>query len=178
MTNTERFLALLNAADAVRIDHGCLLTDWTVSPLTGEPRNGVASFSWVDDEGCRFEDGLDETGIEHGAFISPNRFVGKNREGESITVEFFETTALNAPHAGAAQAGKFFDELLDTFETLTGIADVYGDRTLSDCLYLQQAILKGGFLDYETSDDSCVLDVVGQLPSRDEWRTFIQVEAG
>lgn len=72
-------------------------------------------------------------------------------------------------------AAKFMDELLGSVETLTGIAELYGARTLADLMYLHVAIVNGGFIDYYPGE-SCVLDVVKPLPSGELWIQYIQVE--
>lgn len=71
-----------------------------------------------------------------------------------------------------AEAARFVRELTDSCETLSGLADQYGVRTLSDLLYLQHAILVNGHID--RLDDSQILDVVDSLPSAKRWREFIR----
>jgi hypothetical protein len=77
--------------------------------------------------------------------------------------------------ARVAAAALFFSELLDSVETLSGIADVHGARTLSDLMFLQQAILNGGFIDHYP-DESNVLNCALKLPSGERWASFIKVE--
>lgn len=76
---------------------------------------------------------------------------------------------------GAPAAKLFFDELLDSVETLTGIADEHGARTLSDLIYLQNAIMKNGFVDHYPGE-SKVLEIASALPSGDRWAQFVKVE--
>lgn len=83
------------------------------------------------------------------------------------------TTERKAENADRAAA--FMQELLDTVETLTGIADEHGPRTLADLMYLQQAILNGGFIDYYPGE-SHVLDIARGLPSGKDWAEFIKIE--
>lgn len=64
-------------------------------------------------------------------------------------------------------------ELLDSVETLTGIADEHGARTLADLMYLQEAILEDGFIDNHP-DESKVLEIVQGLPSGEQWAQFIR----
>jgi hypothetical protein len=52
-------------------------------------------------------------------------------------------TALMA----ARLAARFFEELLDSVETWSAVAEQHGVRTLSDLAYLHNAILTGGFID-------------------------------
>lgn len=75
----------------------------------------------------------------------------------------------------AAKARQFMEELLDSVETLTGIADLYGARTLADLMYLHSAVVSGGFIDYYPGE-SCVLDVIKPLPSGDQWVQYVKVE--
>jgi len=69
----------------------------------------------------------------------------------------------------------FMQELLESVETLTGIADEYGARTLADLMYLQQVILSGGFIDHRTGESN-VLEIASALPSGKKWTTFIKVD--
>lgn len=73
------------------------------------------------------------------------------------------------------EAALFMTELLESVETLTGIADMYGARTLADLMYLHSAIANGGFIDYYPGESS-VLDIVRPLPSGEKWVGYIQVE--
>lgn len=72
---------------------------------------------------------------------------------------------------GPALASAFFEELLDSVETLGGIARGYGDTTLCDLMYLQNAILSGTSIDHQ--DGSHVLDAVSSLPNSDLWLPFV-----
>ncbi len=75
------------------------------------------------------------------------------------------------------KAARFFDELLAEHETITGIADLYGARTLADLMYLQAAILKGTGIDHYP-DESAILAVISNLPGKDEWVKYIQLVEG
>lgn len=94
---------------------------------------------------------------------------------------FNETTAANtakqADDATRSQqdARRFFQELLDSVETLSGIADVHGSQTLADLMYLQNAILSGGFVDHYP-EESHALEIASGLPSGKEWAGYIEVE--
>lgn len=72
-------------------------------------------------------------------------------------------------------AAQFMQELLDSVETLTGVADKHGARTLADLMYLQLSIMKGSFIDHYP-DESKVLDIARSLPSGELWVKFIEVE--
>jgi hypothetical protein len=69
----------------------------------------------------------------------------------------------------------FIQELLDSVETLSGIAEQHGARTLADLMYLQNAILSGGVIDH-CPGESKVLEIASGLPSGDQWSKFITVE--
>lgn len=75
----------------------------------------------------------------------------------------------------AANAKQFLRELLDSVETLTGIAEQHGPHTLADVMYLHNAIMNGGFIDHY-SDDSAVLGIARALPSGEQWAKYIKVE--
>ena len=87
-----------------------------------------------------------------------------------------EQIQTQKPNAGSAPAMLFFKELMENVETLTGIADRYGPRTLADVMYLQNAILDGSFIEL-FPDESAVLDIVDELPSAAIWRKFVQTVA-
>lgn len=84
-------------------------------------------------------------------------------------------TTVERKAKSADLATKFMQELLDSVETLTGIAEEHGSRTLADLMYLQLAILKGSFIDHYP-DESNVLDIARDLPSGEQWAKFIKVE--
>jgi hypothetical protein len=73
----------------------------------------------------------------------------------------------------AADGQRFMKELLDSVETLTGIAEQHNPRTLADLMYLHSAILEGGFIDYYPAE-SAVWEVVRGLPSGEEWEKYLK----
>lgn len=74
---------------------------------------------------------------------------------------------------GKAAATKFMQELLDSVETLYGIAEQHGVQTLTDLMYLQNAILNGDHIE-NISGISEVLSIAKSLPSGKQWTSFIQ----
>ncbi|MDK2126697.1 hypothetical protein [Parachitinimonas caeni] len=72
------------------------------------------------------------------------------------------------------KASLFWSELVNSVESLTTLADQHGARTLVDLMYLQNAILSGGFIDSDP-DESSVQQIVMALPSADHWLIYIQV---
>ena len=77
--------------------------------------------------------------------------------------------------AGFDRASLFMQELLDSVESLTGIVEQHGPRTLADLMYLHSAVLRGGFIDHYP-DESKVLDIARALPSGEAWAKFIKVD--
>lgn len=73
-----------------------------------------------------------------------------------------------------ANATLFMSELSDSVETLSGIADQYGTRTLADLMYLQNAILRDGYIDHYPGE-SKVMEIAMNLPSWARWASFITV---
>lgn len=72
------------------------------------------------------------------------------------------------------QGARFMTELLEANETLTGIAEEHGDRTLADCVYLLSAIQKDTFIEYFHPSHSHILEVVSTLPSSQHWMKYIE----
>lgn len=85
-----------------------------------------------------------------------------------------EQIQTQKPNAGSGPAMLFFKELMENFETLAGIAEQHGARTLADLMYLQNAILDGSFIELYP-DESAVRKIVDELPSAALWRQFIQM---
>lgn len=119
-------------------------------------------FTWTDGE-CDYSDSLTEAGISAGVFKNDSQFVADNSEDETTVIRFFAIDPLNQV-SGKLAAATFFQELLDSTESLAGISDDHGLRTLADLMYLQNAILNGGFIDH-APDESKVLEIVSALPS-------------
>ena len=174
MSNTtDKFLRLLNTASAVTVDDGVMLTGITAEELTGNPSNQIVRFTWTDGE-YDYSDILTEGGIALGVFDSDGKFITENAEGEKTVIRFYSVERLN-DLSGKQAATLFFQELLDSVDSLTGIADEHGSRTLADLMYLQNAILSGGFIDYYP-DESKVLEIASALLSGNQWSTSIKVE--
>lgn len=171
--NLSKFLGLLNAASAVTIDDDAMLTGIVAEELTGDPDNQVVCFTWTDGE-CDYADILTEGGIAEGVFDGDGKFVAKNSEGESTVIWFFDIEPLNGA-SGKRAAALFFQELLDSVETLSGIAVEHGSRTLADLMYLQNGILSGGFIDHYPGE-SKALEIASALSSGEQWSKFIKVE--
>lgn len=82
-------------------------------------------------------------------------------------------TLVEIKAAAAVEATLFMKELLESIDTLTGIAEEHGPRTMADLMYLQGAILAGGFID-NWEEDSSVMKIVQELPSGKRWAEFIR----
>jgi hypothetical protein len=75
---------------------------------------------------------------------------------------------------GASAAQVFFAELLDSVETLGGVADQHGPSTLAQLLYLQTAILKGTQIELYANEAER-LRLVRALPSGERWWKHVTV---
>lgn len=84
-------------------------------------------------------------------------------------------TMVERRAAGAEKALQFFSELLDSVETLGGIAEQHNTRTLADLMFLQQAITTHGYIDHFPGE-SKVFDIVSALPSGQQWLKYIRTE--
>lgn len=75
---------------------------------------------------------------------------------------------------GYDRAARFLDELLESVETLSAIAEEHGPVVLANMLYLHSAIMKGTWIDTDSAeaDSQATLDIVGALPSATEWLKF------
>jgi hypothetical protein len=84
-------------------------------------------------------------------------------------------TPIERKAAAFDQATLFMEELLESVETLSSIAEVHGVRTLADLMYVQSAILTGGFIDHWPLD-SAAMDIANGLPSGKQWAKFFKKE--
>lgn len=82
-------------------------------------------------------------------------------------------SAITSQDDTTSLAKTFMKELLDSVETLTGIAEQHGPRTLADLMYLYSAIVSGGFIDHQEGE-SKALALVRSLPSGERWMTYVQ----
>ncbi len=85
-------------------------------------------------------------------------------------------TTIKAAHEASrsALARQFMQELLDSVETLSGIADTHGSRTLADLMYLQNAILSGNYIE-QYPGESSVREIATSLPSGARWAKYIEL---
>lgn len=89
-----KFLALLDAADAVKVDGGPLLTSWDISETTGARDNQIVRFAW-ESEGLCFSAILTEEGIAQGTYnAATGEFIVEDMEGETTTVVLHALSAL------------------------------------------------------------------------------------
>ncbi len=72
------------------------------------------------------------------------------------------------------RASMFFTELLDSCESLQGIAEQFGQRTLVDLMYLQNAILTSGQIEV-WPDETRVCEALKALPSSGLWLTHTKL---
>lgn len=88
-----RFMQLMTLSNAVSIDDGALLSDWTRSPWVGQPTNEVVRFAWTDGE-LEYSAILTEEGIEAGQFDDNGRFFVHDNEGTLMFVRFFKVESI------------------------------------------------------------------------------------
>lgn len=81
------------------------------------------------------------------------------------------TTERKAERNTAAET--FMEELQKSVETLTGIAEQHGARTLADLMYLMSAIQTDGHI-YADSQFSAVEKIVTALPSGTRWASYMR----
>ena len=84
-------------------------------------------------------------------------------------------TSVEGKAKNADLAARFMQELLGSVETLVGIADEFGSRTLADLMYLQQAIIEDGYID-NYPNESNVFQIIHALPSGLQWEKYIKTE--
>jgi hypothetical protein len=84
-----------------------------------------------------------------------------------------KTSGQKADPAGATL---FFEELLASVESLGAIADQHGVNTLTDLMYLQQAILKGEAIEVWPGE-TAVGEVIQFLPSGKRWLNHTDLPA-
>ena len=134
----EKFLWLLNTASAVSVDDGPMLTGITAEALTGDPDNQVVCFTWTDGE-HDYMDILTEGGIAQGVFDSDGKFIADNYEGEQTEISFFAVERLNNL-SGKQATALFFQELLDSVESLTGIAEEHKPSGVRERHYIRRPL--------------------------------------
>lgn len=88
-----RFMQLMALSNAISIDDGTLLTDWTRSAWIGEPTNEVLRFAWTDGE-LDYSVTLTEEGIETGKFDDDGRFFTTDNEGTLLFVRFHKVESI------------------------------------------------------------------------------------
>ena len=84
-------------------------------------------------------------------------------------------TSVEGKAENADLATRFMQELLGSVETLVGIADEFGSRTLADLMYLQAAIIEDRFID-SYPDESKVFQIIDGLPSGEQWKKYVKTE--
>ncbi len=190
MEKVKRLFGAIVGADAWYIAGSPLLGNITnVDEPNGDPENEVLYFTWVGDgEGSEFSERITEEDLAH-ASVDGNTLTINDPDGDfDIQIYRLVPVEINpAPPSPASRddeerkaqghepASLFMRELLDSVETLSGIAEQHGARTLADLMYLQNAILSGGFIDHYPGE-SKVLEIARGLPSSEAWLKYIAVE--
>lgn len=190
MEAVKQLFSVIVSADAWHIAGSPLLGNIANrDEPTGDPENEVLYFTWVgDEEGTEFSESITEEDLAN-AIVNGNTITISDPDGDfDIQLYRLAPVEINlAPPSTASQddeerkaqgherARLFMQELLDSVETLSSIAEQHGARTLADLMYLQNAILSGGFIDHYPGE-SKVLEIARDLPSGGQWSKFIAVE--
>ncbi len=190
MEKVKQLFDAIVGADAWYIAGSPLLGSITnLDEPTGDPENEVLYFTWVgDEEGTEFSERITEEDLAN-AIVDGSTITINDPNGDfDIQLYRLATVEINPAPAsppsredeehqaqGHQRASLFMRELLDSVETLSGIAEQHGARTLADLMYLQNAILSGGFIDHYPGE-SKVLEIARDLPSGGQWSKFIAVE--
>lgn len=190
MEAVKQLFSVIVSADAWHIAGSPLLGNIANrDEPTGDPENEVLYFTWVgDEEGTEFSESITEEDLAN-AIVNGNTITISDPDGDfDIQLYRLAPVEINlAPPSTASQddeerkaqgherARLFMQELLDSVETLSSIAEQHGARTLADLMYLQNAILSGGFIDHYPGE-SKVLEIARDLPSGRQWSKFIAVE--
>ncbi|ASL48896.1 hypothetical protein bAD24_p00975 (plasmid) [Burkholderia sp. AD24] len=81
--------------------------------------------------------------------------------------------SMNCPAASAL----FSRELLESVETISGIAEQFGNEAVVTLCYLQTAILRGTHVELDPRDAE-IAAFVRALPSGSRWMTHIRMNHG
>jgi hypothetical protein len=190
MEQVKQLFDAIVGADAWYIAGSPLLGSITnLDEPTGDPENEVLYFTWVgDEEGTEFSERITEEDLAN-ALVDGNTITINDPDGD-FDIQLYRLAPVEIDPAPPSTAAKddeehqaqghdrarlFMQELLDSVETLSGIAEQHGARTLADLMYLQNAILSGGFIDHYPGE-SKVLEIARDLPSGGQWSKFIAVE--
>jgi len=190
MEKVKQLFDTIVGADAWYIAGSPLLGNITnVDEPNGDPENEVLYFTWVGDEECtEFSESITEEDLANST-VHGNTITISDPNGD-LDIQLYRLAPVGinlAPPSfasrddeerkaqGHERASLFMRELLDSVETLSGIAEQHGARTLADLMYLQNAILSGGFIDHYP-EESKVFEIASGLPSGGQWSKFIAVE--
>ena len=147
MEKVKRLFDTIVGADAFYIAGSPLLGNITnVDEPNGDPENEVLYFTWIgDEEGTEFSERITEEDLTN-AIVDGNTIRINDPDGDfDIQLYRLAPVEINlAPPSTASQddeerkaqgherARLFMQELLDSVETLSGIAEQHGARTLAD----------------------------------------------
>jgi hypothetical protein len=190
MDKVKQLFDVIVGADAWYIAGSPLLGSITnVDEPNGDLENEVLLFTWIgDEEATEFSESITEEDLAN-AIVDGNTIKINDPNGD-FDIQLYRFAPLEidpAPPSSASQddevrkaqgkssASLFMQELLDSVETLSGIAEQHGARTLADLMFLQNAILSGGFIDHYPGESN-VLEIASGLPSGRRWSKFIAVE--
>jgi hypothetical protein len=101
--------------------------------------------------------------------------VGVSREARAADARARLERGDIAQGGSVEGARQFMAELLDSVETLPGIVETHGARTLADLMYLQNAIMNGSSIEHDPGE-SAVQEIVADLPSADRWMKYVALQ--
>jgi hypothetical protein len=130
-------------------------------------RRDAMTFSSTD-----FSDEIICTALQLG-WLTPEQVQANELEVQQrlVTAEMIDS---NEVRKRANDAVQFHDELLQSVETLTGIAEEHGTVALANVNYLQTAILKGSAIELASTDKGQIAMFTG-LPSGDRWMEHVTI---
>lgn len=172
MTSQNLFQKLLDRAGAITCDDGAFVMDWNTADQTGDPENMVLGVRWYE-RGTIYGHDFTEAGVREAKIDQEGIVLLPDDEGEMVAMRFYSLDRITNPLAGDRAAVQFFTELTEAYESLTGIAEQHDASTLAHLMYLQQAILKNGFIEL-TDQEEAVREIVASLPSAAIWQTFVR----
>lgn len=98
---------------------------------------------------------------------------GSQAAQETMEALLRRVALLERAHERNKAAEQFMQELTESVETISGIAEEHGSQTIADLMWLYSAILTDGFIDVWPAY-SRVRMVIAQLPSSERWNSYLR----
>lgn len=109
-------------------------------------------------------------GVREGNYTKKAIALGATQEALASSMQAFE-----GGNKRIFEANAFFRELLDSVETLGGIAEVHGFDALTNLMYLQAAIIDNGRIAIDEKSRP-TLEIIKELPSASRWMEFVEID--